>query len=237
MDHSGGYVMGIALLAALYHQRRTGEGQWVDLACVEAGIALNGPAVLDASVNGRDHRADGAIHSNRSTAPSMSPHGIYPCREEDTWVAIACRHDDDWAALAGEIGEPWAKEDGYGTLARRLAAQDELDEQLAGWSRARRRDEVVTGLRAAGVPCAPVTRPSERCEVDPEARAWGLWPTITHTKHGAVRVDGLPVHLSATDWRIDRGGPVLGEDNERVYSEVLGLSSAEIGRLAEDGVI
>jgi crotonobetainyl-CoA:carnitine CoA-transferase CaiB-like acyl-CoA transferase len=95
----------------------------------------------------------------------------------------------------------------------------------------------VAKVRVAGVPCAPVARPSERCDVDPETKAWGLWPTITHTKHGAVRVDGLPVHLSATDWQLDRGGPVLGEDNERVYSEVLGLTTAEIGRLADEGVI
>jgi benzylsuccinate CoA-transferase BbsF subunit len=237
MDHSGGYVMAIALLAALYHQQRTGEGQWVDLACAEAGIALTGPAALDASVNGRDARADGAIHSNRNTAPGMAPHGIYPCRDDDTWVAIACRHDDDWGALARVIGEPWAKEDGYGTVARRLGAEDELDDQLASWTRQFPRDDLVAQVRAAGVPCAPVARPPERCDVDPESAAWGLWPTITHTKHGAVRVDGLPVHLSATDWRIERGGPVLGEDNERVLSEVLGLSSAEIGRLAAEGVI
>ena len=66
MDHTGGYVMGIALLAALYHRRRTGEGQWVDLACIEAGIAMTGPAVLDATVNGRTQREPGAIHANRS---------------------------------------------------------------------------------------------------------------------------------------------------------------------------
>src|SRR6476661_7173552 len=100
MDHSGGYVMAIALLAALYHQRRTGEGQWVDLACIEAGIAMTGPVALDEVVNGRDLRADGAVDANRSPYPAMAPHGIYPCREDDAWVAIACRDDGDWAALA-----------------------------------------------------------------------------------------------------------------------------------------
>src|SRR4051794_35590288 len=98
MDHTGGYVMAIALLAALYHQRRTGEGQWVDLACVEAGVAMAGPAVLDATVNGRTLREDGAVNSNRSQSPAMAPHGIYPSRDEDSWVAVACRHDADWGA-------------------------------------------------------------------------------------------------------------------------------------------
>src|SRR5262249_43101021 len=90
-------------------QRRTGEGQWVDLACAEAAIALTGPGILDASINGRDERADGAVYSNRSPYPAMAPHGVYPTRGDDAWVAIACRSDEDWSALATVIGEPWAK--------------------------------------------------------------------------------------------------------------------------------
>ena len=80
-------------------------------------------------------------------------------------------------------------------------------------------------------------RPSERCDDDAENAAWGLWPTAEHAKHGPVRVDGLPVHLSGTEWSVERAGPVLGQDNEQVYAEVLGLTPAEIGRLADEGVI
>ncbi len=109
MDHSGAYTMGIALLAALFHQRRTGEGQWVDIACAEAGIGLAGLAALDASVNRRQERAI-AVDSNRAASRAMAPHGIYPCRDDDTWVAIAVRDDNDWTALGGLIGAPWAAE-------------------------------------------------------------------------------------------------------------------------------
>ncbi len=237
MDHTGGYVMGIALLAALYHRRRTGVGQWVDLACIEAGIAMTGPAALDATVNGRTQREPGAIHANRNPYQAMAPHGIYPCQADDSWIAIACRHDADWAALGEVIGEPWAKDAALATAVGRLAAQDAIDADLAAWTAGRDRDAAVAAVRAAGIPSAPVRRPPERCDDDPTLQAWGLWPTVQHTKHGALRTDGHPVHLSATDWRIRRGGPVLGEDNERVLSEVLGLSSAEIGRLAAEGVI
>ncbi len=237
MDHTGGYVMAIGLLAALYHRRRTGEGQWIDLACIESGIAMTGPVVLDEVVNHRSLRTDGAVDSNRSTSPAMAPHGIYPCREDDAWVAIACRHDDDWAALAEVVGEPWAKDAALATLAGRLGAQDRLDGSLASWSAEQPRDDIVAAVRAAGVPAAPVKRPPERCDTDAALADWGLWPTVTHAKHGAVRVDGQPVHLSDTDWHFERAGPVLGQDNERVLSEVLGLSAAEIGRLADEGVI
>jgi benzylsuccinate CoA-transferase BbsF subunit len=235
MDHSGAYVMAIAVLAALYHQRRTGEGQWVDLACIEAGIAMTGPAALDATVNGRLQRD--AVHSNRSPYPAMAPHGIYPCRDDDSWVAIACRDDGDWSALVDVIGEPWAKDGGLAALVGRLLDEDGLDANLGAWTGARLRDHVVAEVRAVGVPAAPVSRPPERCDDDPALAAWGLWPTITHAKHGRLRVDGLPVHLSATDWRVERGGPTLGEDNDRVLGEVLGLTTAEIGQLAAEGVI
>jgi crotonobetainyl-CoA:carnitine CoA-transferase CaiB-like acyl-CoA transferase len=79
--------------------------------------------------------------------------------------------------------------------------------------------------------------PEERIDKDPNTADWGLWPTIKHSAMGAVRVDGLPVHLSETDWELERGGPCLGEHNDRVYSEVLGLSAGEIEELRAEGVI
>ncbi|MCA9826329.1 MAG: CoA transferase, partial [Dehalococcoidia bacterium] len=79
--------------------------------------------------------------------------------------------------------------------------------------------------------------PEERIDKDPNTEGWGLWPTVQHTLMGEVRVDGLPVHLSETDWRLERGGPCLGEHNEQVYGEVLGMSSREIAGLRAEGVI
>ena len=72
---------------------------------------------------------------------------------------------------------------------------------------------------------------------DPDTEGFGLWPTVQHTKMGAVRVDGLPVHLFETDWRIERGAPCLGEHTEEVLTELLGLSSADVARLREEGVV
>lgn len=212
------------------------KGQWVDIACAEAGVALAGLAALDATVNGRAER-DIPVASNRSTDGSMAPHGIFACQGEDSWVAIACRHNQDWSALAQVIEEPWATAEEFADLPGRLAAQDELDARLGAWTSRQARDDIVGLGRAAGLPCAPVLRPTERCDSNRENDAWGLWPTVTHALHGGLRVDGLPVRLSATDWHIDRGGPVLGQDNERVLGEILGLSGLDIGRLADEGVI
>jgi crotonobetainyl-CoA:carnitine CoA-transferase CaiB-like acyl-CoA transferase len=237
MDHSGAYFMAVALLAALFHRRRTGQGQWVDLACSEAAATLNGPAVLDFAVNGRRTRSPGRPHSNRSEWPRMAPHGIYPARGDDEWVAIACRSDEDWLLMADVIAEPWAKATRWEQLTGRLTNIDELDRRIAAWTKAQTRAQIVEALRDEGVPAAPVSRPSERCDLDLDNRSWNLFPMVTHTRHGAVRVDGLPVHLSLTDWRLERGGPLLGEHNKRVFGEILGLSHGEISVLADEGVI
>jgi crotonobetainyl-CoA:carnitine CoA-transferase CaiB-like acyl-CoA transferase len=237
MDHHGAYFMTFAILAALYHRRRTGEGQWIDMSTVETGIALTGPAVLDWSVNGRPMRRDGMPDSNRSQHPAMAPHGIYPADGDDEWVAIACRDDRDWQSLTGVVAEPWCTDDRWATLAGRLDAQDELDELLAAWTRGLGKFDVQSKVLAAGIPCAAVQTPPERIEHDPSTAAWGLWPEVVHDAIGRVRVDGIPVHLSETDWHIERGAPLLGQHNRHVYGTLLGLSDADIDELEIDGVI
>jgi crotonobetainyl-CoA:carnitine CoA-transferase CaiB-like acyl-CoA transferase len=237
MDHTGGYYMAIAILLALVHRERTGEGQWVDMATTETGATLLGPAILDYTVNGRPSRRPGRPHSNRSDTPPMAPHGIFPAQGDDAWVAIACRDDADWSALAGVVAADWTRDARFERLAGRLAHQDELEAALAGWTRARSARETAAALVRAGVPSTPVQRPGERIDADPSTAAWGLWPSVKHTAIGEVRVDGLPVHFSETDWEIARGGPCLGEHNERVYGELLGLAPAEIAELRREGVI
>ena len=105
MDHHGGNIMAIAILCALVHHQRTGEGQWVDMSCTEAGASLLGPVVLDYTVNGRPLRRAGMPNSNRSQFPPMAPHGIYACAGEDDWVAVSCRDDHDWVRM-GEVDRP-----------------------------------------------------------------------------------------------------------------------------------
>ena len=237
MDHTGAYYMAIAILMALYHRARTGEGQWVDMACTEAGATLNGTAILDFTVNGRRARRPGQPHSSRSRSPAMAPHGIYPARGDDEWVAIACRDDADFGALAAAIGEPWARDTRYRSLAGRLDCEDELDASLGRWTAQRDKFESAAALRSAGVPASAVQKPDERIDRDENTRRFGLWPTVKHAAMGEVRVDGLGALLSETDWAIERGGPCLGEHNDQVFGELLGLSGSEIAKLRAQGVI
>ncbi len=237
MDHTAAYYQAMAVLLALYHRARTGVGQWVDLSSVEAGATLNGPVTLDYTANGRPLRREGMPHSNRSQHPLRVPHGIFEAQGVDAWVAIDCRDDRDWRALATAIGEVWATASQYASLEGRAADEDELERRLSRWTRQRDPFESERLLQAAGVPAAAVRRPRERIDEDPDTAAWGLWPEVLHSEIGRVRVEGIPAHLSETDWRIERGAPCLGEHNERVYGEILGLRPAEIESLRAEGVI
>ena len=237
MDHTGAYYMAMAILLALIHRQRTGEGQWVDLACTESALSLHGPALLDWTVNRRPARREGAPHANRSEWPPMAPHGIYPCRGDDDWVAIACRDQDDWERLCAVVGDGWCADGAFADADSRRAAQDSLDEHLGRWTAARGKFEVESLLRDAGVPVAAVMKPEERIDLDPSTGEFGLWPTVRHAEMGEVRVDGQPVHFSETDWHIDRGGPCLGEHTEHVLTNLLGYSSDEVANLHEEGVV
>ncbi|MGP0029390.1 MAG: CaiB/BaiF CoA transferase family protein [Acidimicrobiales bacterium] len=237
MDHHGANFMAIAVLAGLLHRDRTGEGQWIDVSCTDAGALLNGPALLDYTVHRRPLRRPGSPDSNRSQSPVMVPHGIYPSAGDDNWVAIACRDDRDWQALSGVVSTPWSAAAPLATLAGRVEAQDELDRLLAGWTGRRDRFAVSAALRAAGVPATAVLQPGERIDDDPGTSHWGLWPTVTHTQMGPVRVDGIPVHFSGTDWVIERAAPCLGEHNAVVFGELLGHTEDELRTFRAQGVL
>ena len=237
MDHTGAYIMAIAVLAALRHHQRTGEGQWVDLSCTEAGATLHGPAVLDWSVNGRPGRRPGMPDSNHGCSPLMVPHNIYPAAGDDCWVAIACRDDRDWAALSQVAGLSCAADPDLASVTGRAAREAELDAAITAWTCPLDRFEAAARLLAVGVPASAVTRPSERIDQDPNVATWGLWPEVDHPAIGRVRVDGLPVHLSETDWLIDAPAPLLGQHNDLVFGDILGLSEEEIDRLRHQGTI
>ena len=138
-----------------------------------------------------------------------------------------------WSATAAT----GAANDDYGQLTGRLAAQDVLDAQLGEWCLRRDPFQSAELLRAAGVPANPVQTPEQRIDQDVNSAEARLWPTIRQAEMGRVRVDGIPAHLSETDWSMTRGAAVLGEDNDYVYGELLGLSADEIAALAEEGVI
>jgi crotonobetainyl-CoA:carnitine CoA-transferase CaiB-like acyl-CoA transferase len=143
----------------------------------------------------------------------------------------------DWQRTVALMGLPEAAHARFATLAGRLANEDELDALVGRWTAAHAGATVAAGLQGAGVPASLVQSPEERIDNDPNTSAWGLWPAPEHREMGRVRVDGLPVHLSETDWDIPRGAPCLGQDNDFVLGEILGIGTAERATLKAEGVI
>ena len=229
--------MAMAILLALIHRQRTGEGQWVDLACTESALSLHGPALLDWTVNGNPTRKEVQPSSNRSNFALMAPHGIYPTAGEDEWIAIACRDNADWQALGSIVDADWCRAANYASVQGRLAGEDQLDDRMAAWTESQEKHALSEQLLHAGIPAAPVQTPEERVDLDPTTENFGLWPTVEHTEMGKVRVDGQPVHMSETDWSITRGAPCLGEHTTEVLTGLLGYSDDEVAALREEGVV
>lgn len=238
MNHTGGYFMAIAILLALYHRNKTGEGQYVDLSCTDAALTLNGPALLDYTVNKRPLRRDGSPHSNRSAYPPMAPHGIYRSKGKDRWVAIAARHDADWRAICDAIGRAdLPTDDRFATLPSRMRHQDALDAIVQAWTIEHTPSEAMDALQARGVPAAAVQHPQERMDEDANTLAWDTFPEVEHGEMGRVRVEGMPMKLAKTPARIERGAPLLGQHNDFFYDDILMLDKAEQRELYAAGVI
>jgi crotonobetainyl-CoA:carnitine CoA-transferase CaiB-like acyl-CoA transferase len=238
LDWIGAYSFASAMLAALYYRERTGMGQRIDASQTETGLFVGGTAVLDRSANGRGWTRYG----NRSPYKPAAPHGIYPSSGGDAWIAIACFDERHWRELIAEAGEPeWAHDLRFATLELRLGAQDALDAAIGGWTNGRDRYELMDALQARGVPAGVCQTAEDRVETDPQLRELAWLTELPGTRIGTWPVADFSVRMSETPADIGgpvgRAAPIYGEDNEYVYGELLGYSTADIARLAEDGVI
>ena len=238
LDWMGAYGYALALLGALYHRERTGEGQWIDASQCESGIFLTGATILDWSANDRQWRRYG----NRSPYKTAAPHGAYRCAGKDCWIAIACITDAEWRALSEVAGQGrWLDDPRFATLEHRLLHQDALDQAVETWTRVQDRYDCMMKLQRAGVPAGVCQNAEDRCGTDPQLHHLKWLTEVIGTKIGTWPVYELPMKFSATPAYIggptNRGAPCYGEDNFWVFTELLGRSPAEVERLVEEGVI
>ena len=238
LDWMGAYSYALALLGALHHRQRTGEGQWIDASQCETGLFLAGSAVLDWSANGRVWSRIG----NRSPYKPAAPHGAYRCAGDDRWISIACFTDAEWRSLANVASAPdWLGDSRFSTLASRLAHQGALDQSINAWTSRQDAQDCMMRLQAAGVPAGVCQTAEDRCDKDPQLAHLNWLTEVTGTKIGQWPVCELPMKFSETPAHIggpiNRGAPCYGEDNESVLGELLGMSKTQVQRLREEGVI
>jgi benzylsuccinate CoA-transferase BbsF subunit len=229
-----------AVLAALRHRRRTGEGQYIDLAQTESTIAVLGPAMIEAALtDGADEptRPGDAGGPMANAHRWRAPHGVYQCTGEDRWVAVSVHEDRQWAALREVLRlDPAALEPGWDTMAGRHRDRDRVDALIAAAARGWDARKMTAALLDAGVPCAPVQDAAE-VVADPQLAWRGHWVRPPHVEMGASLYNMPPYRLSATPVTIRSAAPRLGEHTEEICRDVLGLADAEIERLQADGVL
>jgi crotonobetainyl-CoA:carnitine CoA-transferase CaiB-like acyl-CoA transferase len=231
MDHSAGLHAAAATMAALHQRRRTGKAQHVDVAAREVASAMIGDALMLASL-GIEPARPGNSHM------SMAPHGVYPTRELDRWLTLAVRDDREWQALVRELEQPAAAVDSrFSTAEARVRHSAELDVLLAKWLANASADSMAERLQRAGV-CAHVSWNTADIARDPHLRERGVTREVSGPDIPTRVAVGAPVRFSkTTDVGIRRLTPALGQDEDYVFGELLGLSSAQRADLERRDVI
>jgi benzylsuccinate CoA-transferase BbsF subunit len=220
-----------AILIALYHRGVTSEGQHIDLSSVETLAVLIGDAFLDYFMNNRVPVRKG----NRDDI--MAPHNSYRCKGENQWVSIAVATDEEWQSLCEVMGNPaWANDERFSDVYRRWHNQEELDGLIGEWTSDYTPGEVTEMLQQASVAAFPSFDGTELFH-DPHLQARGLEMEITHPAFGKRKVLSPLWKFSETSAEVSRHGPCIGEHNEYVLSDLLGIPQHEIDKLTEEGVL
>lgn len=231
MDHSAGTHAALATVAALLQRRRTGEAQHIDLAAREVACAMIGDALIQASL-GLTPVRPGNGHL------SFAPHGVYPTAEPDRWLTLAVRNDAEWTTLVRELGQPEASSEArFATAEARLRHRDVIDSLLAKWLAACNADSLAERLQRAGV-CAHVSWSTSDIAGDPHLRARGATTEVSAPGIPPRLAVGAPARFSKTsDVGIRRLTPALGQDEDYVFGELLGLSTGQRADLERREVI
>ena len=228
-DSTFGTAAAYAAVVALWHRRRTGQGQFIDVSAVESATSMIGDTIMDFTLTGHIAGADGNRH------PDMAPHGAYPCQGND-WISIAVPSDAAWHALAAAMGKPaLAHDPRFATHTARKANEAALDTLVAGWTRDRDARSLAAELQKCGIAAA---KSANSIDLISDEQLWdrGFYPTVSDG-------DGNTKPIVGPGWRmtdqaaITAGAPRLGEHNAYAFGEILGLSEEEQRRLMKEEVI
>jgi len=220
----------LSIMAALDYKRRTGKGQYIDHSQIETGLNYMTPLILDYQVNGRELQ----VRGNKSD--SAAPHGIYRCKGEDRWVAIAVEGDGEWRSFIKVIGnQRWTEARKYARAADRVKYSDELDRLVEGWTVNYPPEAIEEMLQQAGIGAGTVANARDINE-DPQMNYYHFYREMEHPYAGKLRYyHPAPIKLSAVEAAVQR--PVLlGEHTGRICREILGMSQSEIDNLKQKGV-
>jgi len=230
-DAVAGLLGAFAVVSALRQRRRTGRGQQIELAQAEAFLQALAPHILEYTVHRRLPRRLGNRH------PWKAPHGLYPCREPETWVTLSVGTDEEFRGLCRAMGRPdLAQDPRFADSLSRYRHQDDLDPEITAWTATLTAWEATSALWAEGVPAGPVMTEADLL-ADPHLEERGFFQPLTQEDAGTYRYPG-PLWKSARIPNRLRTPPVrLGEHNRYVYCDLLGYSEADLARLEAEGKV
>jgi len=218
------------LIGALDYRRKTGKGQLIDLSQFEAGLQLIAPLLLDYSTNGVEAKANG------NSCEYAAPHGVYRCKGEDQWCAITVFSDDEWQAMCKVMGKPeWTKNGKFSTLPGRKRNETELNHLVEQWTSQYKPEHVMMLLQNEGVAAGAVLNAQDLCN-DVQLKERECFWSGDHKELGMFSYLGQPSRLSQTPAKLYRDAPSLGEHNEYICLEILGMSEDEYAQCAIEGV-
>ena len=230
-DHMASKHMVVAALAALDYRRRTGKGQFIDMAQTEVAASLAGEHYLDYTFNRRITKPMG----NRS--PYAAPHGCYACKGADEWCAIAVFTDEEWQSFCDAIGNhAWTKDPKFADLLGRLKNIDELDKKVGEWTATLDSHVVMETLQAAGIAAGEVQRAPDTL-ADPQLKWYGAIVELDHPVSGKRLYPGVPFRMSGTSPFESTPAPLLGQHTEEICRDLLNMSGEEIKRLLDEDVL
>ena len=229
-DPMGGYNGAAAVMTALMHRQKTGEGQYIELSQVEASMQFIGEELLYAIAAQEDPEPQG----NR--VRWAAPHDAYRAKGADEWVTIAVGNDEEWRKLCGIMGkEELASDPRFAAFDARWQNQDLLRDPITAWTRQHDKAAIADRLQAAGIRSAPVNPPKDVIE-SPYLAARNAFVTLSHPDAGTHGYMTLPFRLSLTPGGQHRASPCLGADTRKVLLEFAGLTAREFDELDAEGV-
>lgn len=230
-DPNGGLHAACAVLLALYHRARTGQGQYIDMAQWEAGVGLTAEGFMDQAMNGSQPPRMG----NRDQWEA--PQGCFPCAGDDEWLSIACWSDEEWRALATAMGRPEiGKDSRFGDAPSRKAHEGEIEAAIANWTRSRDRWALTQALQAVGVAAYPAMSNRDLVESAHLAER-GYFVELDHPEVGVRRHAGMPWKFSETPLAVRTPAPLLGQHTDVVLAEILGYTGEQIASFREAGAL
>ncbi|KUO70658.1 MAG: succinyl-CoA--benzylsuccinate CoA-transferase [Desulfosporosinus sp. BRH_c37] len=224
-----------AILAALRHKRKTGEGQYIELCQIEAPLCILPTSVMDYMMNGRVENRQGNQHFD------FAPHGIYPVLGNNLlgnnhWIVLSVQSEDEWQSLKAAMGMPeWAEQAKFTANAERMANQAELNGLIAGWTVNYDGDELLRRLVKAKVR-AGLVKDARDVLNDPQLNYRKHFVYLDHSEMGYNVYNNSPVHMSKTPAVLDQAAPLLGEHTKQVMQDLLNMDETTFEELKKQGV-